>query len=102
MTADEFRLVLASALRGAAEAVDGLDLLQADTERPPLRRAGIGAAPISVPDVAKALGVHRRTIYRLVNAGEIPVMKLGSQMFVSPDWLDAFLNSAHASERQRP
>lgn len=37
--------------------------------------------PLTTDDVAKALNVSRRTIYRLVESGELPAVKVGHRIY---------------------
>jgi excisionase family DNA binding protein len=44
---------------------------------------------ITVPEVARMLRISERTIYRLVNIGEIPSRRFGRQTRISRNWLAA-------------
>ncbi|MFI2618514.1 helix-turn-helix transcriptional regulator [Streptomyces sp. NPDC018584] len=57
---------------------------------------------LSVPAVAAALDVDRRTVYRLIAAGDLPVVDLRtgagrSRVRVPVDGLDAFISSRSAA-----
>jgi len=57
-------------------------MLTFDDRRPLLRPA----------DVAELLSVGRKTVYRLVDRGELPAVHVGSAVRVAPADLDAYLN----------
>ena len=42
---------------------------------------------LRIPDVARALGLGRSTVYELVAGGEIPVVRIGRAVRVSRDAL---------------
>ena len=44
-----------------------------------------------IPDACDALGVSRATLYRLIDAGEIEVVHIGSRTLVPTDALEAFV-----------
>jgi excisionase family DNA binding protein len=46
---------------------------------------------LSIPEAAKSLGINRSTIYRLVTAGKIPLIKLGSRSLLDPADLNALI-----------
>ena len=50
------------------------------------------AAPIN--DAAKAVGVSRATIYRLIGAGQLNTFKIGRRTLVKADSLRALLEAA--------
>ena len=45
----------------------------------------------TVEQVAEQLKVHMRTVYRLLEAGEIQGVKVGRQWRITPEALNAFL-----------
>lgn len=51
----------------------------------------------SVPEAAGALGIGRSTLYRLIAAGEIPIVKVGGSTKIARADIDTFL----AIRRQR-
>lgn len=46
---------------------------------------------LTVPEVAEHLRLHRATVYGLIQAGEIPVIKIGRATRVLREHLDAYL-----------
>ena len=60
--------------------------------------ASLPAAPRSVPrflsikDIAARLGMSTKTVRRWIDAGELPVHRLGRQLRVSENDLDLFLH----------
>ena len=46
---------------------------------------------LSIEEVAKYFGVNVTTIYRLVQRGELPGFKIGSQWRFSEDFLDSWV-----------
>ena len=49
-------------------------------------------ALLTIPDVAKMLGVSRPTVYELINNDGLPVIKLRKARRVSPESLQAWLS----------
>lgn len=47
-----------------------------------------------IPEVCRMMGISASTFWRLVRAGEINVLKLGSSRFVRHDDLQAILKTA--------
>jgi excisionase family DNA binding protein len=64
----------------------------------------IGYGPyLSAEGVATALGVSRRTIHRLVDAGELSALRVGRQRRIPQSELDAFVERhTEAPERGSP
>jgi excisionase family DNA binding protein len=48
---------------------------------------------ISLADVSRVLGVSRATVYRLVAAGELPIVRIGDRTLVRPPDLEGFINA---------
>lgn len=48
---------------------------------------------MTLKEVAKYLGVHEMTVYRLLKAGKVPATKVGGQWRFKKDILDQWLNS---------
>jgi len=46
---------------------------------------------LSIQEAAESLGINRSTIYRLVTAGKIPLIKLGSRSLLDPADLNALI-----------
>ena len=54
--------------------------------------AGSGAARfLTVAEVAHALRVSNMTVYRLINAGELPSARVGRSYRIRPEDVDAYL-----------
>lgn len=57
--------------------------------------SGAGSVPqlLTVPDVARMLCLHEKTVYRLVRSGQLPCVRLGSRVRFHPTdvlrWLSA-------------
>lgn len=54
-----------------------------------------------IPEVCRMMGISARTFWRLVEAGEIEVLKLGSSRFVRHDDLMAILKTPRRAPRLR-
>ena len=48
---------------------------------------------LSVTEVAQRLAVHRRTVYRLIEDGELSVVRIRRAFRVEEDALHAFINA---------
>lgn len=46
---------------------------------------------MTLAEIAKYLGVHQMTVYRMLKAGRLPGFKLGHQWRTKKDVLDAWL-----------
>jgi len=46
---------------------------------------------LSIPEAAESLGINWSTIYRLVTAGKIPLIKLGSRSLLDPADISALV-----------
>lgn len=57
---------------------------------------------MTVDEVAKYLGVHRITIYRLLQASDIPAVKLHGQWRFKKDILDQWLTSRMQARQRKP
>ena len=62
-------------------------------------RAGVAEAPpepvwLGTQDAARQLGITARTLYRLINEGEIPAYKLGRVLRLKLSDVEAFLEAA--------
>jgi len=55
-------------------------------------------APVSVRNVAELLGVHPQTVRRLIHAGRLEGVRIGSGLFVPRAALDELL----ARQRRKP
>jgi excisionase family DNA binding protein len=53
---------------------------------------------LNVGEVANRLGVSRLTVWRLIDRGELPALRVGRQLRLDPDELDAWL---YAPTRER-
>jgi excisionase family DNA binding protein len=49
---------------------------------------------LTVPEIAEALRVSKMTVYRLINTGEIKVIKVGKAIRIPESELNRILNSA--------
>jgi excisionase family DNA binding protein len=47
---------------------------------------------LGIKEVAEFMGVHQRTIYRLVNDGKIPGLKLGGKWFFDREIIKQWIN----------
>lgn len=47
----------------------------------------------SVIDAAKILGISRSTLYELISAGEIEIVKLGRRTLITRPTLESFVRS---------
>lgn len=64
----------------------------AGDERGAPPRDGAALGPVmTVAEVADALRVSTMTVYRLVNAGELPALRVGKNIRIRTRDLDAFL-----------
>lgn len=64
-----------------------------ETYSPPLTAA---ARLLSIREVANVLGVHRNTVHRLVNAGELHPVRIGRLPRFRPGDVEAFLERSAA------
>jgi excisionase family DNA binding protein len=55
-------------------------------------------AYITIPQLAKMLGVSRVTVYRKVKAGEIPAEKIGRNYVISDSEINNILNKKLSSK----
>lgn len=46
---------------------------------------------LSVNDTAEYLGITRSSVYRMINAGDLPVVHVGSRTLLDRHDLDAFI-----------
>lgn len=46
---------------------------------------------MTVPEIAKYLGIHNMTVYRLIKDKKIPAFKLGGMWRTKKDFLDKYL-----------
>lgn len=56
---------------------------------------------LSVAEAAEMLGVSTRTGYRMVDAGEIPAIRIGRSLRVPADWVDQVLAGVVRDWEQR-
>lgn len=56
---------------------------------------------MTLAEIAKYLGVHQMTVYRMLKAGRLPGFKLGRQWRTKKDVLDTWL-LAQIQHQQRP
>ena len=63
-------------------------------ERPRLRY-------LTVAEVAETMRLSKMTVYRLVHAGELPAVRVGRSYRVPQDALDAYLEAAATTDRDR-
>jgi len=80
------------------------DALQAEAEREVVRLAAerlaeaLGAAgTLSLPAVARRLGVHRATAWKWVRRGRLPAVRVGHHYRVPRDIVEAMLHPVDAS-----
>lgn len=50
---------------------------------------------MTVGEVAAALRVSTMTVYRLINAGQLPAVRIGRSFRVRPEELDRYLAERH-------
>jgi excisionase family DNA binding protein len=50
---------------------------------------------LTVTEVADLLRLSKMTVYRLINAGELPAVRIGKSFRVREDDLDAFIASQY-------
>lgn len=53
---------------------------------------------MTLKEVAKYLGVHEMTVYRLLKAGKLPATKVGGQWRFKKELLDKWLTSRMSAE----
>lgn len=58
-------------------------------------------AYITIPQLAKMLGLSRTTVYRRVKNGEIPAQKIGHTYVISDDEIAKILNKKLISKDKR-
>jgi excisionase family DNA binding protein len=49
---------------------------------------------VSVQEAAKAMGLSRATLYRLIAGGKIETIKIGARRLIRRDVIEEFLNAA--------
>jgi excisionase family DNA binding protein len=54
--------------------------------------SGVDARYVTVSEVAAALRVSNMTVYRLINAGELPAVRIGRCVRVAAEDLDQYLS----------
>ena len=52
---------------------------------------------LSTADAAKRLGINTRTLYRFIDAGEIPAYKFGRVIRVQADDVETFIEKARVA-----
>jgi excisionase family DNA binding protein len=64
------------------------------TKEPRPQRSGgdAGTLVYTVPEVAEALGLSQQTVYRLARSGDLPMVKVGRQWFMTKLELFAYLD----------
>lgn len=58
--------------------------------------------PLSITDTAVALGVSRNVIYRLIDEGELRVIKIGDMPKIRQGEIDAYLDRLTVAASQGP
>jgi len=48
----------------------------------PMQNSSIECLAVTIPQVARCLSVGRSTVYKLINSGELPVIKIGKRTLV--------------------
>ena len=46
---------------------------------------------LSIPEASSQLNIHRGTLYRLIKAGELPIVKIAGRTLIRPSDLDALI-----------
>jgi len=59
----------------------------------------MSAEVLTIPQVADRLKVSRNTVYRLISAGELPVVEVGSVSRINEDDLKAYIDRNTRSPR---
>jgi len=60
--------------------------------------SGDGAsALVTVAEVAKQLRVSNMTVYRLINAGELPALRIGKSYRLREDDVDRYLSARYTA-----
>ncbi len=62
-------------------------------------RAGLPPLSYSVDGAARAIGVSKATIWRLIAAGNLTTFKLGARTLIRADVLMAFIDARSAPPR---
>ena len=64
----------------------------------PNQQTSSGATVLSVPDAARLLGVHKNTIYKYIDEGEIPAFRLvpGGRWKIKKDEFEEWLQVKQA------
>lgn len=57
---------------------------------------------LTLPEVGKILRVHRSTLYRLIQRGDLPVFRVGSDFRVSRRSLERWLANRHTTSGTPP
>lgn len=57
-------------------------------------------AAMSIAQAANYTGLSRSTLYRLMDAGELPSIKIAGRRLIRPAALDAMLDAAAKSEAE--
>ena len=52
---------------------------------------------LGTPEAAERLGITQRTLYRLIDEGQVPAYKMGRVLRVKADDLDVFLNHSRVA-----
>jgi len=62
--------------------------------------AGRGESLLTVSEVAETLRVSNMTVYRLINAGELPALRVGRNYRIRAGDLDRFLDQGEVRSDQ--
>lgn len=92
-------------LRGFAR--DGLETPEDDSYRgtAPLRSVRQPSTTkllLTVQEAADVLSMSRASLYRLIRAGDVPILKIGAMTRVAPNALNTYVNGLDNCSVQRP
>jgi len=63
------------------------------------RRLEMKKATVTVLEASELFGISTTTIYRLIKAGKLPVIKLGRKKLISKQYLEALISEGNELRR---
>jgi len=61
------------------------------------RRIKMEKATVTVREASELFGISTTTLYRLIKAGKLPIIKLGRKKLISKQYLEALISEGYES-----